>query len=136
MILPERPALRREAAIELGRQCSVSRATRQSYHRELRQWYVTGAASGDRAIYNKLKTHVRQSSAYLFQAESVRFGLVAPSQYGDQFSAELEVARDDFHRVWHDERGGMGLTIATGVRWCHVYPSVVFKVTTQEGHPR
>ena len=134
MILPERPALRREAAIEIGRQCSVSRAVRQSYHRELRAWYVNGAANGSKAIYNKLKTHVRQSAAYLFQSEAVRFGLVAPTRYGDQFAAELEVARDDFHRVWHDS--GAGLTIATGVRWCHVYPSVIFKITTQAGAPK
>ena len=134
MILPERPALRREAALEIGRQCSVSRPTRQSYHRELRQWYVTGAGTGERAIYNKLKTHVRQSAAYLFQAESVRFGLVAPTRYGDQFAVELETARDDFHRTWHDSQAG--LTVATGVRWCHVYPSVIFKVTAQAGAPR
>ncbi len=134
MILPERPALRREAALEIGRQCSVSRPTRQSYHRELRQWYVTGAGTGERAIYNKLKTHVRQSAAYLFQSESVRFGLVAPTRFGDTFAAELETARDDFHRVWHDS--GAGLTCATGVRWCHVYHSVIFKVTAQAGAPR
>lgn len=122
--------------MEIGRQCSISRPTRQSYHRELRSWYVNGAADGQKAIYNKLKTHVRQSSAYLFQSESVRFGMVTPVRYGDTFITELEVARDDFHRVWHDERGGMGLTIATGVRWAHVYPSVVWKVTAQHGEPR
>ena len=134
MILPENPAKRRQAAIEIGRQCSVSRPMRASYHRELRDWYVNGAANGTKAIYNKIKTHVRQSSAYLFQSESVRFGLVAPVRYGDQFAAELETARDDFHRVWHDSSAG--IVIATGVRWCHVYPSVIFKVTVQAGAPR
>jgi hypothetical protein len=134
VILPNDPKIRRDFAIELGRQCSVSRPTRSAYHRELRQWYVTGAASGERAIYNKLKTHVRQSAAYLYQAESTRFGLVAPARYGDAFAAELEAARDDWHRTWHDS--GAGLVIATGVRWAHVYPTVIWKVTAQGGEAR
>jgi hypothetical protein len=131
MILPEKPAPRREFALEIGRQCAVSRPTRQAYHRELRSWYVTGAAGGDRAIYNKLKTHVRQAAAYLFQSESVRFDPVLPTRYGDAFELELEAIREDFHRTWHDS--GSGLTVATGVRWAYVYPSVIWKVTAQGG---
>ena len=133
MILPEKHDRRRELAVEVGRQCLASRDTRAAYNMECRQWYVAGAQTGERAIYNKLKTHVRQSAAYLYQSESARFWLTTPTRYGDAFAEELDVARDDFHRLWHDSNAG--LTIATGVRWAHVYPSVVFKVTAQGRMP-
>ena len=133
MNLPSSPSLRREAVVELARQCSVSRSRRQTYHRELRDWYVRGSATQDRVRYNKLKAHVKQSTAYLFQSESVRFGLALPTRYGDTFSGELETARDDFHRTWHDGRAGA--TVENGVKWAHVYPSVVWKVVPSQGEP-
>ena len=133
MRLPGDPKRRHDLIVEIGRQCSVSRSSRQTYHRQLRDYYVRGSATQNRARFNKIKAHVRQSSAYLFQSESVRFGLVAPAKYGDTFDQELEAASNDFHRFWHDSRSG--LVLALGVKWAHVYPSVIWKVVATGGSP-
>jgi hypothetical protein len=131
--LPEKAGVRREAYVELSRQCSTDRSERKSYHADLRTWYTTGTATGARARYNKGKAHIQQSSAYLYQSESVRFAAVLPPQYGEHFGKQLEAYRDEIHRWWHDSRAG--LTVATGVRWHHVYPTVIFKVVPSAGEP-
>ena len=127
MRLPEKPLARRDAYIEIGRQCAVDRPERKAYHQELRAWYVRGTASEDRVRYNKIKSHVKRSASYLFQSESVRFGAVLDPEYGEQFDPQLDTATTDFHRFWHDSRAGRVVT--TGVRWAHVYPTVVWKAT-------
>jgi len=113
--LPDQPRLRQEAYVELSRQCTTDRSERKSYHSDLRVYYTTGTAIGARARYNKLKAHIQQSAAYLYQSESVRFAAVLPPQYGEHFTHQLEAFRDEIHRWWHDSRAG--LTVATGVRW-------------------
>jgi len=133
MRLPEERQRRHEFVIELGRQCSVSRSQRKAYHRELRSWYTRGTITEDRARYNKIKAHIRRSTSYLFQSASVRFGPVVPMRYGETFAEELDTVRDDFHRLWHGTKAG--LITAMGVRWAHVYPTVVFKVVPSAGEP-
>lgn len=127
MRLPEDPRARRDAFIELGRECAVDRPERKAYHQELRSWYTRGTASEDRVRFNKIKSHVKKSAAYLFQSQSVRFGAVLDPEYGDQFTDKLDTVRDDFHRYWHDSK--VGLRVSLGVRWAHVYPTVIWKVT-------
>jgi hypothetical protein len=126
--------MRHEFIVELGRQCSVDRPIRKTYNAELRQWYTKGSSTGERVRYNKIRADMKQAAAYRFQSESVRFGLALSHRYGEQFSAKLEVARDDFHRAWHDD--GDGLVIGNGNEWAGVYPSVVFKVVPVAGQAR
>ena len=132
MRLPEKSAPRREAYAEVARLCSHDRPERKAYHMELRDWYTRGTSTGDRARYNKLQSHVRQSTAYLFQSESVRFAATLPPQYGDTFNHQLETFRESVHRWWHDS--GAGLTVSMGTEWAHVYPPSVFKVVPSAGH--
>jgi hypothetical protein len=127
--------MRHDAIVEIARQCSVDRDIRKTYNAELRQWYTRGTSTGERSRFgNMIRSTVRQSAAYRFQSESVRFGLALSHRYGEQFSAKLEVARDDFHRAWHDD--GDGLVIADGNEWASVYPSVIFKVVPVAGMAR
>lgn len=133
MRLPDKPTALREAVLEVSRYCSTDRAERKQYHSDLRTYYTTGTALGNRARYNKLKSHIQQSAAYLYQSESVRFAGVLPPHYAHVFDKQLEAFRDQVHRWWHDSRAG--LAMATGVRWAHVYPTVVFKITPSAGEP-
>lgn len=133
MRLPQQPNTRREAYVELSRQCSTDRPERKGYHADLRTFFTTGTATGARARYNKLKAHVQQSAAYLYQSESVRFAGRLGPEYGDHFNAHLDTYRDIVHSWWHDSRASM--TVATGVRWGHVYPTIVFKVIPSGGEP-
>ena len=134
MNLPIKADQRRDAMIEVGRQCAADRDERKSYHQSLRQWYARGTESEMRARYNKIKSHVRQSAAYLFQSESVRFGVSLPPKYGEQFTHQLEATRDELHRAWHGDRDG--LIVSAGVKWAHVYPTIVWKVVPSAGEAR
>jgi hypothetical protein len=131
--LPETVTARRDFDIEVARQCMTDRTERKPYHAELREWYTLGAPDGSRSVYNKIEAHVRQAASYLFQSESVRFGPVLPPQYGSMFDPALDVFRDRLHRWFHDTRAGR--TIALGVEWGHVYPTIVWKMTRSAGAP-
>jgi hypothetical protein len=105
--LPVQADTRREAHLELARQCSADRPDRKPYHAELREWYTRGTNTGQRARYNKLQSHVRQSAAYLFQSESVRVEGKLPPRYGDQFNAQIDTYRDEVYRWFHDTRAAL-----------------------------
>lgn len=131
MNLPVKADQRRDALIEVGRQCSADRDERKTYHAALRSWYARGTESEARARYMKIKADVRQSAAYLFQSEAVRFGVSLPPRYGDQFSEQLKVTTEELHRLWHGTRAG--LTVAAGVKWAHVYPTMIWKAVPSAG---
>ena len=78
MRLPDAGPVRRDAYVEVARQCSHSRPEEKAYNLELRDWFTHGTNTGDRARYNKLQPHIRQSTAYLIQSEGVRFAARLP----------------------------------------------------------
>lgn len=133
MILPstvrERGALYRN----LERECGVSVDTRRQRNRTNRMWYLTGTDTGQRARYNKLLEHVQFSSSYLYAPDSVRFGVVLPPHYGDQWIPECDAAKEELHRLWHDS--GTGLVFDSMVTWAHVYDSMIGKVVVSNGQP-
>lgn len=127
MILSRDPRARRLDMVDIARICGADRPARKAYNAELRSWYTRGTAYEDRVRFNKIKAHVKQKAAYLFQSESVRFGAVLPPSYGEDFDEQLDGVRGDFHRYWHTTKAG--LVISLGVRMSVVYPTVVWKVT-------
>lgn len=134
MILPSDVEDRARLYRNIVRECDVSRDERRARARQQRTWYLTGTEGGEPSRYNKLDEHVDASAAFLFAPESVRFGVVVPPRYGDRYLEEVEVARDELHRVWHD--GSMGMVIALAVEWAHVYDSVAVKVLVSDGEAR
>jgi hypothetical protein len=114
----------------LVRECLVSADTRRTRNQVLRNWYLLGTDGQGKARRNKLAEWVDQSASYCYAPESVRFGVVLPTQYGDAFIEEEDAAREEMHRVFHDTDAA--LTFGLGVEFAHVYDSVIFKVITNE----
>src|SRR5712691_10134722 len=130
---PKRPEVRGNRFAELLERCAASREERRARTRSLRQWYLTGTDGGSPipARYNKIKSAVDGSTSYLFAPESVRFGLALGPHYGDQWVDELDTAREELHRLWHDN--GFGLAFGLGVRWAHVWATSVWKALVNRG---
>ena len=133
MLLPDDPKRRAALYRNLIRQCESSRENRRAQYQRLRLWYLTGAETGQRARYNKLDDFVNQASSYIYSAESLRFGVVLPPKYGDQWIEEEAVAGDEIHRLWHD--GDAGITAGVAAKWAWVYPTVIAKVLTDDNEP-
>ncbi len=131
MILSEKPAVRRDHLIEIGRICAADRDERKTYHAMLRSWYARGTESEVRARFNKIKAHVQDSTAYLIQPEAMRFGVKVPKKYGEQFDGKLGAVKDELHDIWHGTRAG--LTTEALVKWAHVYPTTIAKVVPSAG---
>ncbi len=133
MILPSTQAERAKVYRNRARECAVSMDTRRPRYRSNRMWYLTGSDTGQRARYNKLLEHVSFSSAYLYAPDSVRFGVVLPPHYGDQWIPECDAAKEELHRLWHDSDAG--LAFDQMVTWAHVYDTMVGKVVVSNGAP-
>ena len=136
MILPDLPTRkgdpnRRHAVYRnLVRQCEASRETRRARNGALKTWFLTGTEGGQPARYNKLAEHVQADTSYLYAPASVRFGVHLPSKYGDTWVEELEGAREEMQRLWHDSHAW--LTFGLGVAWAHVWDTALFKVYTEQ----
>lgn len=133
MLLPFDPKKRAALYRNKIRECEASREDRRAHGQRLRLWYLTGSDTGSRARYNRLKEHVENSSSDIYSAESLRFGVVLPPQYGDTWIEEEAVAGDEIHRLWHD--GDAGLIAGVAAKWAHVYPTVVAKVIIDDNEP-
>ena len=133
MILPGTQSERARVYRNVARECEISMETRRGRYRANRMWYLTGSDTGQRARYNKLLEHVSFSSAYLYAPESVRFGVVLPPHYGDQWIPECDAAKEELHRLWHDS--GAGLAFDQLVTWAHVYDTMLGKVVVSNGTP-
>lgn len=131
MILPEDTTRRHGIYRNTIRQCETSREDRKARYRRYRSFYLTGTDTGDRVRHNKLQEHVQFSSAYLYDPNSVRFGVSLPPHYGDLFVGEEEAARWELHRIWDDSPDP--ITMGVAVDWAHVWDTVVLKVYATEG---
>lgn len=133
MRLPAEPSARRQFVVDVARQCTTDRTSRRAYHRELREWYTRGTVTGDRAIFNQIKSVIQQAGAYRYASESTRFSCSVDDRYGDQFTVETEVVTDWFNKRWRQEKHGLPMVV--GSVFAQVYPSLIFKVVPSRGRP-
>lgn len=112
---------------ELVQRCSGSRPTRQRRYSWLRTWYTRGSDSLNvPARYNKLESHIELLTSYLYAPESSRFYLSIPPRVRANFLDHAEIARDEYHRVWHDTKADV--MFSEMVTWANVYSAAIAKV--------
>lgn len=137
MFLPETatgPSGRHALYRNLARECEASRADRSARYTRLRTAYLTGTAEiNAQPLYNGLKSYVRDATSQVYAPGAVRFGVIYPPHYGDEWHDELAALTVEAHRLWHDTR--MTLTYGLGVRWARVLGAAVFKNITSDRDP-
>ena len=133
MILPANKTERYGVYRNVIRECGVSRETRRATDITLRQWYLAGSDTGRMARHNKLLEHLAFSSSYLYSPTSVRFGVVLPPHYGEEWIPECDAAKEELHRLFHDSDAS--LIFDQIVTWAHVYGTMIGKVIVSSGDP-
>lgn len=134
MILPENQLERHAVYRNLGRECATTRAERGARYLRLRTAYLTGSDQANTPnLYNGLMEYVSDATAQLYAPSAVRFGVVYPPTYGDDWTDELEALTVEAHRLWHDTR--MTLTYGAGVRWARILGISIFKNIVSDGDP-
>lgn len=133
MLLPPDRQERHPLYRNLIREVGASRADRKAVTRKRRQQYLTGSEGTQRARYNKLREHVQDLAADLYAPDSVRFSVVYPPHYGDRWLAEVEAARDEIHRLWHDSSAGLIFNL--GVETAPSWGTTVFKTYVDQNEP-
>src|SRR5207245_2591693 len=117
MKLPENRTTRFGIYRDLIRKCESSRTSRRSKWRRMRSWLLLGSDAGVPARHNAIEKLVNISTAHLFAPERIRFGVILPPHYGDQWIEEEDGARLELQRLWnHTDNGIVELE---AVRCCH-----------------
>lgn len=116
-----------ERLADIVRKCGASRNDRIRKAGARKLWFQRGTdMSGEPAVYNKLKSHIRLLSSYLYAPDSVRFSLKLPVVDRARFAKESEVARDEFLDIWRDS--GADVLFAQQVDAALVYASTIAKI--------
>ena len=113
--------------LDLIRKCGASREARRAAYGTRRLWYLRGTdRSGPSARYNKLKSHLKTLTSYLYAPESARFTLHVPVQDRKEYLDHVGIARDAFVDVWRDS--GADVSFEQYVTWALVYSASIVKI--------
>lgn len=112
--------------LEALRYCEVTREHRRALAQQLAQLYETGARTGPRAVYNKLRSHVQRLCSYLFAPDTVRFAVHLPMHERARWIEAASVARDEFRHRWTET--GADLAITALIEQSLVWGTAIAKV--------
>lgn len=83
-------------------QCRSTMERRRTRYAELRDLYLFGTEHGGRAVFNKVKTHIDQTVAYMYTPETVRFDVKFPIRYGPMYAERSDIMRQLMQELWTD----------------------------------
>lgn len=113
--------------LEIIRKCGASREARRQAYGTRRLWFLRGTdRAGPPARYNKLKSHLKTLTSYLYAPEGTRFALKVPAQDRKDYLDHLGMARDAFIDLWRDS--GADVSFEQYVTWALVYSMSIAKV--------
>lgn len=125
MILPDAKELLLKKVIEVKTVCRASSSRRMQTAALQDQWIETGAATGQRALVNKLFAHVDRLASHLFSPSELRFVMDFEAHYPLTTLSQAEVASRVLTREW--ERKDIDILFGDGVNRSLWYGSMILK---------
>lgn len=114
--------------MDIRDRCEASRRDRMRRAAARMLWFKRGTdKNGDDARYNKLKSHIRLLSSYLYAPESVRFSVRIPVVDREKWGPDAETARDEFTDIWRD--CGADVLFSQQVEAALIYATAIAKVS-------
>lgn len=112
---------------ELIRRCEASREDRRHRYGWSRLWFLRGTdRTGPPARYNKLRSHIKKLTSYLYAPEGTRFALQVPPESAQEWLDHLSIARNAFLRCWRDS--STDVNYAQHVIWSLVLGTSIAKI--------
>ncbi len=125
MILPSSKVELLRKVLSIRDACRASAASRASLCRAQNTWIQAGRASGNRAIVNKLYSHIDRLASHLFSPADLRFVLDFESHHPKEVLAQAEMASRVLTREW--ERNDIDVAFAAAVGTSLSYGSAIMK---------
>ncbi len=119
---------------DLIEKCFASLPRRRGTYERMRHMFLYGTAPEDAPTpYNKVGPHIDTLTAFLFAADSTRFGCHLPKSVPAAEWEKVPAANDFLNEEWVDSNGdtefGQALT------WALVYGTTLVKVLVRDGRP-
>ena len=131
MIIPADNGEREAFYDELIGKCFLSRPERSAQHARLRNFYLFGTHSGQRALFNKIQPHIDLLTSFLFSSETTRFSM----SLGAGVSTEEYKKMQPLSRAVQDEwlRANIDMTFGEALKWALVSGSSFIKLFWRQG---
>lgn len=106
--------------------CMASEPERRSLYEKRRRYYLYGQDADVKTKFNRLKSHMKLVSSFLFSPDGLVYN-VAPPRNSDEKTIEQFLAlQDDFNEDVHDS--GLGDIISEAVLWALNYDTMILKM--------
>lgn len=135
MKIPKNPLDRDDFFREVIDTCFASLpARKQSYERN-RHMFLYGSPPEEAPTpYNKIGPHIDTLTAFLFSADTTRFGCHLPKSVPPQEWEKVPAANEALNEEWVDSDGDT--VFGQALVWAMVYASTIVKLLVRDGRPQ
>lgn len=106
--------------------CMASQEERRTMYERRRRFFINGTNSDIKAKFNRLKSHMKLVSSFLFSPDGLVYN-IAPPKNTDEQSLRLFLAlQDDFNEDIHDS--GLGDVFSEAVLWALNFDTMIIKM--------
>jgi len=131
MKIPSDAAEKLELYQQVIRQCLLSREARMATYRELRSYYLFGAAEGAIAPFNKIQPTVQLLQSFIYAAETTKFNIKLGTSVDDSELQKVGILSEEINDLWHES--DTDLIMADVVAWSFVFNTVHVKTIWNNG---
>lgn len=114
--------------------CFHSVQQRRGQHELMKHYFLHGSPPEEVSTpYNKIYPHVDTLTAFLFSADTTRFGCHLPRSVHESEWDKVPSANAALNEEWKDSNGDM--MFGQALTWAMVYNTTLVKVNVREGRP-
>lgn len=106
--------------------CMVSQADRRALYQKRRQYFLYGQEAEIKVRCNKLKSHLKLVSSFLFSPDGLLYNVTPPKNADEYAIKQFLALQDDWNEDVHDS--GIADVFADAVLWGLVFDSMVVKL--------
>lgn len=106
--------------------CMASREERRSLYEKRRRYFLFGQNQQQKVRFNRLKSHIKLVSSFLFSPEGLIYNVVAPNNATEDQKQKFLALQDDFNEDIHES--SIPDMVAEAVTWALNLDTMILKV--------
>lgn len=106
--------------------CMNSREERRSLYEKRRRYFLFGQNQEQKVRFNRLKSHIKLVSSFLFSPDSLTYNVTPPKNASEDSLQKFLALQDDFNEDVHES--GIADTFAEAVTWALNFDTMVLKL--------
>jgi hypothetical protein len=106
--------------------CMASQEERRALYERRRRYFLYGQNSDVKVKFNRLKSHMKLVSSFLFSPDGLVYNIAPPRNADEKTIQQILALQDDWNEDVHDT--GLGDTFAEAVTWGLNFDTMVVKM--------